>query len=293
MNKENFARLKVLTAMIIYGTISLFVKNIALPSAAISMYRGFIGAPFLLLVMLLGRKKISIAAIRKNLLPLTAAGALLGLNWMFLFEAYKYTTVATATLCYYIAPVFLIVASAFIFKEKLTVKKVLCILAALAGMVFISGFLNQGSAGSNELKGILLGLVSAVFYAAIVILNKSLKDISPYERTIAQLLISSVIMLIYNLFAGNLNSAPLNTTGLILLLVLGVVHTGLAYFLYFGSTADLSAQSLAIISYVDPVVAVLISAFIFKDNMGLFDIIGAVLIIGAAVISELPSKERR
>ena len=292
MSKENSARLKLLTSMVIYGTVSLFVKNISLPSAAISMYRGFIGAPFLLLVMLVTRKKISLTAIKKNLLPLVAAGAMLGLNWMLLFEAYKYTSVATSTLCYYVSPVFLIVASVFIFNEKLTVKKVLCVLAALAGMMLISGFLEENSVGGNQLKGILLALAAALLYAGIVIVNKGLKDISPYERTVAQLLASSLVMLVYNLFSGNLQSAPLDGTGLLLLAVLGIVHTGFAYYLFFGSTADLSAQSLAIIGYVDPVVAVLISAFIFREGMGIADVIGAVLIIGAAIISELPSKEK-
>ena len=293
MNKEAKARLKVIISMFIYGTIGLFVRYIPLPSSVTSMARGLIGTPFLLLVLLLTRQKLDKAGIKANLKHLLFSGTLLGFNWILLFEAYRYTTVATATLCYYLAPIIIVALSPLLFRERLTVKKIVCILAALAGMVFVSGVAANGLPSISEARGVLLGIGAAALYASIVISNKQLKNIGPYDRTIMQLGISAVWMLLYNLITGSFaQCGNMDGLGIVMLIILGVVHTGFAYLLYFGSVADLKSQTLAILSYIDPVVAVLISALILRENVGIMEIAGAVLVLGAALISELPEKKR-
>lgn len=292
MNKENAARLKVLGSMAIYGTVGVFVRYIPLPSAVTAMSRGLIGAPFLLLVLLLKRSRPDMNGIRRNLPLLLVLGTMLGVNWLLLFEAYRYTTVAAATLCYYIAPILLVAASPFIFRERLTVRKLLCILGALMGMVLVSGVLQNGMSGAGAVKGVALAVGAAALYAGIVVLNKKLRDISAYDRTITQLAVSSVVLLAYNLLSGSMIGLELNGFGWLMLLVVGVVHTGIAYYLYFGSMDALPAQTLAILSYIDPVVAVLLSALFLKEPLGITGAIGAVLILGSAVISELPEKNR-
>ncbi len=286
MNKNSSAKLNVISAMFIYGTIGIFVRYIPLPSAAVSMLRGMIGAPFLLLLLTLQRSKISWKAIRANLARLCLLGTMLGLNWIFLFEAYRYTSVATATLCYYLAPIFIVAVSPFVFKEKMTLKKALCIAVALVGMVFVSGMAETGMPSAAEIKGVLLGVGAAVLYAAVVVNNKKLHDISAYDRTIAQLVISAAVLLPYNLISGNLENISFAPMTLILLAVVGIVHTGLSYYLYFGAMEKLDAQTLAILSYIDPAVAILLSAFLLREPMGVFDIIGAILILGSAAVSE-------
>lgn len=293
MNSTNLAKINVITSMFIYGTIGVFVRYIQLPSATISMFRGMIGAPFLLLILLIKRSKISWGAIKENFFRLILLGTMLGLNWIFLFEAYRYTSVATATLCYYLAPIFIVAVSPFVFKEKMTVKKVLCVVFALIGMVFVSGVAKNGIPAFIEIKGVLLGVGSAVLYALIVINNKKLHNISAYDRTIAQLVISAVVLLPYNLIVGNLSNLTFNPTIIILLLIVGTVHTGLSYFLYFGSMNKLSSQTLATFSYIDPVVAIILSAVILKEGLDLFNVIGAVLILGSAIISECSFKRRK
>lgn len=286
MNRTDSAKINVILSMFIYGTIGVFVRYIPLPSATVSMLRGVIGAPFLLLILLIKHSEISWKAIKENFIRLLLLGAMLGVNWIFLFEAYRYTSVATATLCYYLAPIFIVAMSPFVFKEKVTLKKVICIAVALIGMIFVSGAAKNGIPPISEIKGILLGIGAAALYAAIVVNNKKLHNISAYDRTIAQLVISAVVLLPYNLIVGNLKHISFTPVTLVLLLIVGIVHTGISYFLYFGSMEKLPAQTLAILSYIDPVVAIILSACVLRESMDLFGVMGAVLILGSAVISE-------
>lgn len=278
--------------MFIYGTIGVFVRYIPLPSPVIAMTRGIVGSIFLGFVILIRRQKINFSDIRRNLLYLCISGAILGINWILLFEAYRFTSVATATLCYYLSPIMLVAVSPFIFKEKMTARKLTCIVVALIGMVFVSGILNAGISGISELRGIMLALCAAVLYTCIVTLNKMIKGISPYDKTLLQLAISALVLLPYNLFSGSFSGAALSPLTLVLLLIVGAVHTGLAYYLYFGSLGELPSQTLAILSYIDPVIAVLLSALLLHERIGIFGIIGAVLILGSALVSELPEKEK-
>jgi len=270
--------------MIIFGTIGIFVKFIEMPSAVICMFRGFVGGLLLLLFMLIKSKKPNLTSIKQNIFLLLISGALLGFNWILLFESYKYTSIATATLCYYMAPVIIVVISPFVFKEKLTVKKTACVFVSLLGMFLISGVIGGSGIKSGELKGIGLGLLSAVTYAVIIVLNKKLKDISPYEQTFSQLLICGVVMLVYSLFTKDLFGIATSKTGVLALVFVCLIHTGLAYLLYFGSFRKIDAQTIAIMSYIDPTVAVIISAM-FDTPMTPLGIVGAVLIIGSSVLS--------
>lgn len=281
------ARFQMITAMTIFGTIGLFVRWIPLPSSVIALARGCIGMLFLLFVMAVKKTPISWQALRKNLFWLLISGALLGFNWILLFESYRYTSVATGTLCYYMAPILIILASPVVLREKLTVKKVFCVLAALGGMVCISGVLSEGIPSASEGRGILLGLAAAVLYAAIVLCNKQIHQISAYEKTIFQLGISVLAMLPYCVLTVPSDALDFSPRVLFMLLLVGILHTGVTYFLYFGSMEYLSGQSLAVISYIDPVVAVLASVLILQEPMHLTEGFGAVLILGAAVASEL------
>lgn len=286
MNKNNSAKWNVILSMIIYGSIGIFVRYIPLPSATVSMFRGMIGAPFLLLLLLLKKSKISWKAIKENAVRLCLLGTMLGMNWILLFESYRYTSVATATLCYYLAPIFIVAISPFVFQEKMTRKKGFCIAVALIGMIFVSGAMESAIPDIVEIKGVLLGIGAAILYAAIVVNNKKLHNISAYDRTIAQLVISAIVLLPYNLISGNLENISFSPMTLILLAIVGVVHTGVPYYLYFGAMDKLPAHTLAILSYIDPVVAILLSACVLREPMGIFDIIGGILILGSTVISE-------
>lgn len=282
---QSRAKLHLITAMFIYGTIGLFVKWIDLPSSLIANVRGLVGTVFLLLVVAVRKDRLHWDAIRANLRWLIPTGIMLGFNWIFLFEAYRYVSVAVATVCYYLAPVFIILVSPFVLKEKLTPVRCLCAAVALVGMVLTSGVIQSGFSGS--FRGILLGISAAAMYAAIVMGNKKLKDLPAYDTTIMQLGISAIVLLPYNAFTVDFSALTLPPKSVLLLLVVGVVHTGFAYCLYFGCLPHLKAQTAAIFSYIDPIVAILLSALILREPLDALSAIGAVLVLGSTLVSEL------
>ena len=218
---------------------------------------------------------------------LALSGALMGINWILLFEAYNYTTVAVATLCYYMQPTIMVLLSPVIFREKLTVKRAVCAFAAIIGMVLVSGVTGCGELPATNAKGIVLGLGAAVFYSAVVIMNKRISGVDAYLKTVVQLLSAGLVMVPYLLVMGGISREGFTLNAVLLLLVMGILHTGIAYVLYFGSIDGLKAQSVAILSYMDPVSALLFSALFLKEALSDPGILGAVMIIGSAVISEI------
>ncbi len=280
MKNLSKARLWMLSAMLIFGTIGVFVKFIPLPSSVIALSRSVIGTVFLLVVTALRRNKPDPSAIRKNLIKLIVLGVFLGANWILLFEAYRYTSVAVATLCYYLAPVFVVLCSPLV-GERLTLKKLIFSAVALFGMVLVSGI-----GGGVSALGLLFGVMAAVLYAAIILINKRLTDISANDITIAQLGISAVVVGVYVLLTEDFSAMSLDTSGWLMLFAVGVIHTGLAYSLYFAAVKLLPAQTSALFAYIDPVCAILLSALFLAEPMTLQTALGAVLILGSTIASE-------
>lgn len=289
-NEEARAKIMLILAMFIFGTIGIFRKYIPLPSSMIALTRGSLGMLFLLLWIGLKGHKISWKDIKANGIFLALSGVFIGFNWILLFEAYQYTSVATATLCYYMAPIIVIVVSPFLLKEQLSIKKMICVAIALLGMVLVSGVVQVGVKNLTELRGILFGLSAAVLYASVIILNKKIKDISAYDKTIMQLGIAAVVLLPYTLLTENLSEMTFTPMTIMMLIVVSVIHTGIAYALYFGSMKALKAQTVALFSYIDPIIAIMLSALFLKEPMSLSGAIGAILVLGATLLSELPEK---
>lgn len=291
--KKNKSKISLITAMLIFSSIGIFRKYIPLSSGLIAFVRGLIGSLFLIGFALLTKKKPDFSAIKKNLTVLCVSGAFIGFNWILLFEAYNFTSVAVATLCYYMAPVFVILASPFVFGEKLTLKNMVCIIGALVGMVFVSGIFNIEKINFSEMRGILLGLGAAVLYACVVLINKKIEGINAEDRTTIQLSSAAVVLLPYVLFFEGLPEASeITPLVLVLLVFVGIVHTGLAYALYFGSMKNIEARTVALFSYIDPVVAIILSAVILKESMGILSIVGTVMVLGFTLLNELPEKNR-
>ncbi len=281
------AKLSLIVSMLIFGTIGVFRKYIDLPSGIIAMSRGLIGAASLVLFIVLKKQRISWAAVKHNLVYLILSGAMLGLNWVLLFEAYRYTTVATATLCYYMAPIVVILLSPLTFREKLNIKKLLCVATAFIGMIFVSGIFETGFGGFTEKRGVLLGLAAATMYAGLVIINKKVSDISAFDKTAIQLGVAGLALVPYSLLTTDAAEVSFTPFIVVLLIIVGVLHTGVAHVLYFGSMKTLKAQTVALFSYIDPVVAVVLSALLLHESPGVSGVIGAVLILGSTFVSEL------
>ena len=280
------------SAMVVFGTIGLFVRNIDMPSSVIAFIRGAVGALFLILFCLVTRKKFSFSNVKEKLLLLCLSGAAIGVNWILLFEAYRYTTVATATLCYYMAPIFVIVMSSFIYKEKLTAKKICCTLAALVGMAFVSGVAESGISNIGDMRGVIFGVLAAVFYSSVVLMNKSLGSVPAYDKTIVQLLGAAIVIVPYCLATVDIGQLEFDKESVIMLSIVSIVHTGIAYTAYFGSMKNLQSQTIAIMSYIDPIVAVILSAVFLKEQMTILCIIGAVMILSATFLSEVNIRKK-
>lgn len=286
MNKDNFKSYAALIgSMLIFGTLGVVRRYVPLSSAMLALCRGALGSVFLLIFVLVRGGKLKLPE-RKTTLWLVLTGAIMGLNWMLLFEAYSYTTVAAATMCYYMQPTIVILLSPLVFRERLSGRKLACAAAAIIGMLFVSGVLSGGIGQVRDIRGIAFGLGAAALYAAVIILNKKVVVEDIYAKTVIQLAGAALVMIPYVLLTEGVPELTLTAADIGMVLLVGIVHTGITYALYFGSMQRLKAQTVAVMSYIDPVFALLLSAAVLHESLTPLGIVGAVLIIGSAIISE-------
>ena len=285
-------KLLLVISMIVFGTIGLFVKYIPLSSGEIALYRAILAIILLGIFLLITKQKIDIKTIKKDLLLLLISGMAMGINWILLFEAYNYTSVSVATLSYYFAPVLVMVVSPILFKEKLSIFQIICFVGSTIGLVLLTG-ISDLNGNSSNLKGIIFGILAAIFYATVIIINKFIKGVSGVNRTFLQFVSSIVILLPYVLLTSGINVLNLEGVSWIYLLIIGIIHTGICYCMYFSSVKELRGQEVAILSYIDPLVAVIVSLVFLSESMNVYQIIGGILILGFSLFNEIVcSKER-
>ena len=276
-----------LLSMAVFGTIAPFVRRISVSSGELALYRAILGAALIGVYLLIRRENPFSAKLRREILLLLLSGGAMGINWILLFEAYRYTTVSTATLCYYFAPVIVTLLSPILFREALTPRQILCFVMATLGLVLITGVEGRGN-----LTGILFGLGAAAFYAAVVLLNKYIRHTAGIQRTFLQFLAAIVILIPYVAATGGVTLSRLNSTGWVCLLVVGIFHTGITYCLYFSSLKAIPGQSAAILSYIDPLVAVLISVTVLHEPLSWQQALGGTLILGFTLWNLLPERQK-
>lgn len=289
MKGQHNARLLLILSMTIWGTLGIFTRNIEVTSGELALYRALLAMVFLMTFLLITKQKIAFAEIKKEIPLLLASGVAMGFNWILLFEAYKYTTISLATLSYYFAPVLVMVVCPFLFKEKLTKKQILCFIMSTVGLILIIGV--GDVSGNSNLVGILFGLGAATLYATVVLLNKFIKNVSGIPRTVLQFIAAIIVLVPYVAATSGCTLSSLSSTGWICLLTLGLVHTGIAYCMYFSVIKDLRGQEVAIFSYIDPLVAVILSVTILHEAITPLQILGGVLILGFMLWNEKNSAE--
>lgn len=289
MKEKKSPRLMLITSMAIFGTLGLFVRNIPVSSGELALYRAVLAALLLAAYFVVTKQKIPFEKIKKEVPLLLLSGIAMGINWILLFEAYKYTTVSIATLSYYFAPVIVTVVCPILFHEKLTGRQIVCFAMSTLGIVMITGIGDMS--GGNDFVGILFGLGAAVFYATVILLNKFIKNVEGIHRTFFQFLSAILILIPYVMMTGGVTLGKMNTIGWVNLLIVGFIHTGVTYCMYFSSLKELPGQKAAILSYIDPLVAVLISVTILGEKMTLWQVIGGILILGFTLWNEMtPAK---
>lgn len=289
MKKENSAKLLMAVAMFIFGTLAPFVRSINVSSGELALYRAVLATVLVGGFLLITKQKFSFGDVKKELLLLLLSGGAMGINWILLFEAYKYTTVSVATLSYYFAPVIVMAICPIIFKEKLTAKQIICFVMATAGLVLITG---TAGGGSQDLLGIAFGLGAAMFYATVMLLNKFIKGVTGLHRTFIQFIAAIIVLLPYVALSGGFTLGELSLTGWGALLIVGLIHTGITYCMYFSALKELPGQKVAILSYIDPLVAVVVSLCL-NETMTVTQIIGGILILGFTLLSEIPLEKKK
>lgn len=284
MKNQKHTRMMLCLSMIIFGTLGLFTRNIAVSSGELALYRAILASLLIGGYFCVTRQRIDFKTIKKELLLLLCSGIAMGINWILLFEAYKHTTISLATLSYYFAPVIVMVVCPFLFHERITKKQLLCFVMSTVGLVMIIGF--EGTGSSNHVMGILLGLGAAVFYAIVILFNKFIKNVEGIHRTFLQFLAAIVILVPYVLSTGGMHLDKLDIRGWGSLLIVGLIHTGITYCMYFSALKELKGQEVAILSYLDPLVAVVVSVLILGEEITFWQLAGGFLILGFTLWNE-------
>lgn len=284
------ARLMLAAAAFVFGTLAPFVRGIALTSGALALCRAVMAALLVGVYLAVSGQGFSLGAAKREGALLLLSGMAMGVNWILLFEAYRYTTVSAATLSYYFAPVLVTLVCPLLFHEKMTRKQIICFLMSTLGLVLVTGV--GGLRGGTDALGILFGLGAAVFYATVILLNKFIRSVTGIRRTFLQFLAAIVVLVPYVAATGGVTLSALDTRGWLCLLVVGFFHTGITYCLYFSALRALPGQEVALLSYIDPLVAVVISVTVLGEPLALTQLIGGVLILGFTLWNELPERRR-
>ena len=286
-------RLKLALISATFGTVGLFTHFIPFSSAAIVFYRALLGGAFIIVMIKLSGKDVNIKSMRDNFVVLVFTGLFMALNWVLQFEAFKVSSVAIGTVCYNMMPIFLLIIASYMFKEKITLKSRIYILIATIGVILVSNVVNVGFK-SNEVLGCVYGILGAIFYALIVTFNRKLNQIETHDKVIFQFMFSAFVMFFYVLFIEKNSlmfdknlSYNAKVLGTICMIVLSFFHTGFCYVHYFNAVSRLKAETVAILTYIDPVVALFLSYFVLKENMTALQFLGAVLILGSTLFNEL------
>lgn len=286
--RNSHPKILMALSMAAFGTLPVFVKNIPLSSAEIALYRAVLAAVLTGIYIAAAKKNAEFKRIRRELPLILVSGAAMGINWILLFEAYRYTSVSVATLSYYFAPVIVTIACPFLFRERLTVKQVFCFVMATAGVVLITGVGGLGS--GSEIKGIALGLSAAVFYASVILLNKRIRTVDGINRTFIQFIAAAAVLLPYTAAAEGFHLMSLDFAGTLNLLAVGFIHTGVTYCLYFSSVTWLTGQQAAVLSYIDPLVAVVMSVTVLGESITPLQAAGGLMILGFTLLNEVRIK---
>ena len=253
----NLSAVGFVIAMMIFGSLGLVVQELTLPSCLIALCRAALGAA-VLLPFCLWRSNQNMAAVRKHWKPLLLSGVLLGLNWVMLFEAYRHISVSAATLCYYTAPLW--VMAQRMVTRRLPLRQAGLLVLAGIGMILL---LNNGVEGAASFAGVFSALSAALLYAGLT-------------SACLQLLSAAIVLLPYTLLStDNLAAAIVGQAAAERLILIGIVHTGLAYLLYFSTLPHLPLTLAALGSYLDPIFALLLSALVLHETLQPLQLIGA------------------
>ena len=287
--KKADPRLMLIMSTTVFGTLGPFVRNIPVSSGELALYRAVLAALLIGVYLLVSRQKIPFARIKKEVPLLLLSGAAMGVNWILLFEAYNYVSVQIATLLYYFAPVIVAVAGAALFHERMGAKRGLCFVGAAAGLLLTIG--PDVFSGSIRPAGVACGLGAAILYATVILLNTQIRSVGGVERTILQFAAATAVLAVYVALSEGVHLERISGREWILFSVLGLIHTALAFSMYFSGLARLSGQEAAFLGYIDPMVAILVGCLILREPTTAVQLLGGAMILAFTLIAQLPGKK--
>ena len=281
--------LKYFSSLLLFGSNGIIASYILLNSYEIVFLRSLIGGLFLIAVFILSKNKITFLNNKKHFIYAVISGMAMGISWMLLYEAYVKIGVSIATLLYYCGPVIVMIVSPFIFNERFTTYKIVGFIIVFIGMFLV----NENILGEAKFSiGLLYGILGAVMYAVLVVFNKKAETIKGLENTIIQLISSVLIVAIFVQIKQGL-MIPSLMDNIIPVLFLGVVNTGIGCYLYFSSIQNLPAGSVAICGYIEPLSALIFSAIFLGERLSPIQMLGALCIIGGAMLAELSELKKQ
>ena len=284
------SNLKMVLGMTIFGSIGIFVHEIGLPPAVIASIRAIVGAAFLAIILGFYNNRANLSDVKRNIIPIIISGTALGFNWICLFEAYQRTTIPVATVCYNLAPVFVLVLSPILLRERITLVSVACTLGALAGAILLSGITSDDAVNKT---GFTYAIIAAILYAVIMLTNKKVSGISSLDNAFYQMAVASVVTIAYSVFTVDMSTVTFGGRVGWMLLVLGILHTAIAYALVFSASKRMTAQAWGILSYLEPATAIILAFFLLKQPITNIEILGAIMVFGFALINGLVRRRKR
>jgi len=267
---------QLIVSMAIFGSVGFFSSRTGLPAVELVFVRCICAAVVLLAAWVLtGSFRRERWNARETLL-IAACGVSNLLNWVFLFTAFRLISVTVAISLYHLAPILALIAGGLIFRDKLGRTAILALAGCFAGTLFLIGA--DGFGASPNWKGMLFGVIAAFFYAATMILGRSVVRTSVYATTFIQMIVGMLLLLPF-VHYGVYSS--LNAHQWTYAVVTGIVHTGIVYLLFFGSIRRLPSPIVSVLVFVDPAVAILLDVGVTGFRPDGLQLAGILLLFGS------------
>lgn len=282
MDRNRHFFFRYIGSLLLFGFNGIVASHIPLDSTHIVLLRSLLGSMSLLAFFFLSGHRFSFTGRGQDVLLICLSGAAMGASWMLLYEGYQRIGVATASLLYYCGPVIVMALSPLFFREKLTYVKLIGFSAVCAGIVLINGL----SGEALNVIGCICGIGGAVFYAVMLILNKKARSVDGMENSLLQMLSATATTVLFLLCREQLSFSVTEGRVWLWILLLGLVNTGFGCWCYFSAIGALPVQTVAVCGYIEPMSAVVFSAFLLREHMTPPQLLGAVLIVGGALFAE-------
>lgn len=267
---------------VLLGTVGVFVEEARQHPLVTVLFRCAFGA-LALLAWGLATGRMGELRVRGRSWPVVVAtGVLMVMNWALFFAAIPRTSIGVATIVFHIQPVWIMLFGTLVLREAVAPRQVAAMLAALLGLVLTTGLLGGDAAawGPDHVSGLLMCLAGSLCYAAVTILAKTEKVVTPFALAWWQCAVGTVLLLWVPLVHG----WPQAPSSWVWLAGLGVLHTGLAYAILFAGMARLTLGRIAVLQYVYPLTAIVLDWAVYGRALGAVQLAGVGLMAGALLV---------